>query len=39
MIEKIDNKPDEYGKNCMKIKLNPDDDLPFHEQLNFNDHC
>ena len=28
LIEKIDNKPDEYGRDYIKIKLNSEDHLP-----------
>ena len=33
MIEKIDNKPGEYGKDFMIIKLNSDDNLPLNKLL------
>ena len=31
--ETIDNKPDEYKKDFMKIKLNSDDNLPLNKPL------
>ena len=35
-IEKTNNgKSREYGKDCMKIKFNSDDDLPLNKQLKF----
>ena len=35
-IEKVnDNKSREYGKDCMKIKFNSDDDLSLNKQLKF----
>ena len=30
-IEKINNKPGEYGKDFMKIKFNSEDNLPLNE--------
>ena len=33
LIEKIDNKPGEYGKVYMKIKFRSDDYLPLNKQL------
>ena len=33
LIEKIDNKPGEYGKDYMKIKSNSDDNLPLNKLL------
>ena len=33
LIEKIDNKPGEYGKDYMKIKFNLDDSLPPNKPL------
>ena len=30
LIEKIDDKPGEYGKDFMKTKFNSDDDLPLN---------
>ena len=35
MIDKIDNKPSEYGKDFMKIKFNSDDNLPLNKPLKF----
>ena len=35
MIDKIDNKPSEYGKDFMKIKFNSDDNLPLNKLLKF----
>ena len=33
-IKAINNgRSGEYGKNCMKIKVNSDDDLPLNKQL------
>ena len=34
-VEKIDDKPGGYGKDYMKIKLNPDDNLPLNKTLKF----
>ena len=34
-IEKINNKPSEYGKDYIKIKLNSDDDLSLDKPLKF----
>ena len=33
MIEKVNNKPGEYGKDFMKIKFNSDDNLPLNKIL------
>ena len=33
MIEKINNKPDEYGKYFVKIKFNSDDNLSLNKIL------
>ena len=33
MIEKINNKPDEYGQDFMKIKFNSDDNLSLNKIL------
>ena len=33
LIEKIDNKPSEYGKDFMKIRFNWDDNLPLNKTL------
>ena len=33
LIEKIDNKPIEYGKYFMKIRFNSDDNLPLNKKL------
>ena len=33
LIDKIDDKVDEYGKDFMKIKLNSDDNLPLNKIL------
>ena len=33
LIEKINNKPGEYGKNFMKIKFNSDNNLPLKKTL------
>ena len=33
LIEKIDNKSGEYGKDYMKIKFNSDDNLPLNKPL------
>ena len=33
LIEAIDNKPGEYGKNYIKIKFNSDDNLPLNKPL------
>ena len=35
LIEKIDNKPGEYGKDYMNVKFNSDDDLPVVKPLKF----
>ena len=35
LIEKIDNKQGEYGKDYMKIKFNSNDDLPLNKPLKF----
>ena len=36
VFEKInDGKSGEYGKDCMKIKFNSNDDLPLNNQLKF----
>ena len=35
LIEKIDNKPDDYGKDYMKIKFNLGGDLPVNKPLKF----
>ena len=31
LIEKIDDKPVEYGKDYMKVKFNSDDNLPLNK--------
>ena len=33
LIEKVNNKPGEYGKDFMKIKFNSDDNLPLNKIL------
>ena len=33
MIEKINDKPGEYGKDFMRVKFNSDDNLPLNEIL------
>ena len=33
MIENVNNKPGEYGKDFMKIKFNSDDNLPLNKTL------
>ena len=33
LIEKVNNKPGEYGKDFMKIKFNSDDNLPLNKTL------
>ena len=33
LIEKIDNKPSEYGKDFMKIRFNWDDNFPLNKTL------
>ena len=33
LIDKIDDKPGEYGKDFMKIKFNSDDNLPLNKIL------
>ena len=35
LIEKIDDKPGEYGKDFMKIKFNSADNLPLNKTLKF----
>ena len=35
LIKKIDNKPSKYGKDYMKIKFNPDGNLPLIKLLKF----
>ena len=35
MIEKIDNKPGEYGKDYVKIKFNSDDNLSLDKPVKF----
>ena len=35
LIEKIDNKQGEYGKDYMKIKFNSNDDFPLNKPLKF----
>ena len=35
LIEKIDNKPGEYGKDYMKIQFNPDGNLPLNKPFKF----
>ena len=35
LIEKIHNKPGEYGKDYMKLKFNSDDNLPLSKPLKF----
>ena len=34
-IEEVSNDKCDYGKDCMKIKFNSDDDLPLNKPLNF----
>ena len=33
MIEKVNDKPGQYGKDFMKIKFNTDDNLPLNKTL------
>ena len=33
MIEKVDDKPGEFGKDFIKVKPNSDDNLPLNEIL------
>ena len=35
LIDKIDDKPGEYGKDFTKIKFNSDDNLPLNKTLKF----
>ena len=35
LIEKVNNKPGEYGKDYMKTKFNSDDNLPLDRPLKF----
>ena len=35
MIDKIDNKPSEYGKDFMKIEFNSDYNLPLNKLLKY----
>ena len=37
LVEKINDKPGEYGKVFMKIKFNSDDDLPLNKILKLHD--
>ena len=37
MIENVNNKPGEYGKDFMKIKFNSDDNLPLNKTLKIYD--
>ena len=37
LIDKIDGKPGEYGKDFMKIKFNSDDNLPLNKTLKLYD--
>ena len=35
LIERVNDKPGEYGKNFMKIKFKSDDNLPLNKILKF----
>ena len=37
MIREINDKPGEYGKDFMKIKLNSDDNMPLNITLKLHD--